>query len=156
MKIRLIAIIITLCWGKVAPAQIINPVEWHLPTTIVVKDLNEPITLIFLAKLDPNWLMYSNIQNYGLGPLPAEFQFEPSSSHELVGNMKAIGTKRKYDDVFEVYVNYFEHDAEFQQQVKVLSKNPVIRGTYTYQICSMVDGTCRLESRDFQFNIQLK
>ena len=144
----------TLLIGLTMSAQILTPAKWTYKLSKQDIKQGDVIELIFKIQLDDTWHLYSNVQNYEMGPLKTEFEFEPSGSYRLVGDVVAIGTKKEYDDVFEVDVNYFENTAEFRQKAKILSKNPVINGSYTYQVCTMVDGKCILGDDEFEFNIK--
>ncbi len=135
-------------------AQILTPAKWSYQLS--KKDIKQGdiVELIFKIKLDHTWHLYSNIQNYTLGPLPTVFEFEPNNTYQLIGAIVPIGTVKEYDAIFEVDVNYFEHTATFRQKVKILSKKPVIKGYYEYQVCTTVDGMCIMGDDEFEFNIQ--
>ena len=134
-------------------AQILTPATWSYE--LAKKDIKqgETIELIFKIKLDDTWHLYSNVQNYDMGPLKTAFEFEPNASYKLIGDVKAIGTKKEYDAIFEVDVNYFENTAEFRQKVKILKKNALVKGYYSYQVCTTVDGKCILGDDEFEFKI---
>jgi DsbC/DsbD-like thiol-disulfide interchange protein len=38
---------------------------------------------------------------------------------------------------------------EFRQKVKILGENPIIKGSYSYQVCSDIDGKCIPFDEDF-------
>lgn len=135
-------------------AQILEPATWHCKLSKQEIDQGDVIDLVFEIGLDDTWLLYSNIQNYELGPLPAVFEFETNQDYELINDIIPVGFKTKYDDVFEVNVNYFDGKAEFRQKVKILSKNAIIKGYYEYQVCSMINGKCIMGEDDFEFNIE--
>tara|TARA_R110002050_G_scaffold192314_7_gene327274 strand:- start:108 stop:614 length:507 start_codon:yes stop_codon:yes gene_type:complete len=135
------------------PAQILKPAKW---TTSVSKEKvkkGDVVELIFKIKLDDTWHLYGTVQDYDMGPKKAEFEFEPNDSYQRIGAIRTVGIKTKYDDVFEVNVNYFEKTAEFRQKVKILKSKAVIEGTYNYQVCTTVDGKCILGDDDFEFKI---
>lgn len=135
-------------------AQILEPAKWACSISKENIKQGDIIELIFKIKLDDTWHLYSNVQNYEIGPLKTEFEFEPNDTYELVDDVKAIGTKTEYDDVFEVNVNYFEGTGEFRQKIKILKTNAIIEGTYDYQVCTTVDGKCILGDDEFEFRIE--
>ena len=135
-------------------AQMLTPAKWHYNLSKQTVKQGEIIELVFKIQLDDTWHLYGNIQNYTLGPLPTTFEFEPHSSYELVDNVMPIGIKTKHDPIFEIDVNYFENTAQFHQKVKILSKNPIIKGSYSYQVCSIADRKCVPGAGDFEFNIK--
>lgn len=134
------------------PAQILSPVKSEYSLSKVPVKKGDEVTLTFTLNLDKNWHVYSNVQEYQIGPIPACFVFEPHSSYRLLGGVVPMGSKLEYEPVFEVNVNYFEGKAVFQQKVKVLSDNLVIKGSYDFQLCSLQEGTCIFSTEDFEFN----
>ncbi len=142
--------------GMSISAQILEPAKWSCNVSIEHPKQGEIIELIFNVKLDDSWHLYSNIQNYDIGPLATEFNFEPNNTFKLISNVIPINYITKYDDVFEVTVNFFEQKAEFRQKVKILSNNPIIKASYSYQVCSTVDGKCIFGEYDFEFKITTK
>ncbi|WP_308993905.1 protein-disulfide reductase DsbD domain-containing protein [Mariniflexile litorale] len=151
---KLITILSVLLGTAALSAQILTPAHWSSRLSKEAIRPGETVELIFSVRLDRNWHLYSNVQNYKIGPLPAVFEFKPHSSYKLLEGVVAIGSQKEYDPVFEVYVNYFENTAEFRQKVKILSKNPIIKGFYEYQVCSIADGKCVMGTGDFEFKIQ--
>ena len=135
-------------------AQILTPATWTCKLSKQYIKQGDVIELIFKVQLDATWHLYSNVQNYKTGPLPAVFAFEPNDSYKLVGDVMAIGVKNKYDDIFEIDVNYFENTAEFRQKVKILSSDALVQGSYNYQLCTTVDGKCILGDDEFEFKIK--
>mgnify|MGYP003634461615 CR=1 FL=1 len=151
---RIIIIAFSLFISLTMSAQILEPAKWQCNVSKQNIKQGDIVELVFSIKLDDTWHLYSNIQNYKMGPLPTSFEFEPNASYQLIGKVKPIGFKTKYDDVFEVKVNYFEHTAEFRQKVKILKTNTVIKGSYDYQVCTTVGGKCVLGYDDFEFKIK--
>ncbi|WP_299672844.1 protein-disulfide reductase DsbD domain-containing protein [uncultured Polaribacter sp.] len=154
IQLKSIIAVVLLSFCVSLQAQILQPASWNYGVSKQIFTVGEEVELIFKVELDESWHLYSNIQNYELGPLPTVFEFEPNESYKLVGGVKPMGYKTKFDDVFEVKVNYFEHTAEFRQKVKILSKTPVIKGYYEYQVCTTVDGKCILGDDEFEFTIE--
>tara|TARA_R110002049_G_scaffold337_1_gene1997 strand:+ start:1170 stop:1685 length:516 start_codon:yes stop_codon:yes gene_type:complete len=153
-KKKIVPFVFFLCIGLSVSAQILTPATWDYELSKNNIKKGDIVELVFKVKLDDTWHLYSNVQNYKIGPLKTEFEFEPNDGYKLVGDVKAIGIKTKYDDVFEVDVNYFEKTAEFRQKVKILKKTAIIMGTYIYQVCTTVDGMCILGDDEFEFEIK--
>ena len=125
--------------------------SYHVSTEVVKK--GEEVTLIFILKFSNKWKVYSNIQDYDIGPLPTSFNFEAHASYELLGGVLPVGSKREHDPVFEVDVNFFALKAEFHQRIKVSSDTILVKGNYQYQLCDSLDGRCAYDTEDFEFNI---
>ncbi len=153
MRQRLVILLSFIIFSISLSAQILTPATWSCNVSKKHPKLGDVLEVIFTVELDDTWYLYSNKQSYDLGPLPAAFVFEPHDSYKLIGELEAIGVKKKYDDVFEVNVNYFEKNAEFRQKVKVLDKALTIKGSYEYQLCTTVNGKCILGDDDFEFRI---
>tara|TARA_R110002051_G_scaffold200372_1_gene267276 strand:- start:2463 stop:2936 length:474 start_codon:yes stop_codon:yes gene_type:complete len=146
--------ILVLLLSSSLKAQIITPNKLSYKVSKKNPKQGEIIDLIFTVKLEDTWHLYSNKQNYELGPLPASFEFEPNNSYRLIGDVIPVGVKKEYDKVFEVDVNYFEGIGEFRQQVKLLSENVTIKVFFEYQVCTTIDGKCILGDDEFVFNIK--
>jgi len=111
----------------------------------------ETVDLIFTAILEKDWYLYSSDFDPDLGPMLTSFAFEKNKSFELVGKLKPQNPKQKYEEVWQGNVRYFDDKAVFKQTVKILDKNPVIKGTSEYQTCRHTNGICVPGSDDFEF-----
>jgi thiol:disulfide interchange protein DsbD len=135
-----------------APGQILEPAKWSLVTSVKEVQIGQELDLIFNAVIDPSWYLYSSDFDPDLGPIVAEFNFEPNESYELVGDLRAINPKKKYDDIWEGEYTYFKGKGQFRQTVKVLSENFKVTVNYTYQVCSEIDGKCINFDEEFTFD----
>ncbi len=133
-------------------AQILEPAKWSYDVSKKDVKVGDEVELIFKALIDPNWYLYSSDFDPDVGPMVTEFIFEPNSSYELLGEITPIHPKLKYDEIFEGDVTYFKGLGEFRQKIKITGENPVIRGSYSYQVCSDIDGKCIPFDDDFAFN----
>lgn len=111
----------------------------------------ETVDLVFTAVIDKDWYMYSSDFDPDLGPMLTTFTFEKNNTFEVVGKLKPQNPKTKFEEVWQGNVRYFEGKGVFKQSVKILSDNPVIKGTSEYQTCSHVTGLCIPGSDDFEF-----
>ncbi|MHA4736925.1 protein-disulfide reductase DsbD family protein [Dyadobacter sp. MSC1_007] len=111
----------------------------------------ETVDLVFTAVIDKDWYMYSSDFDPDLGPMLTTFTFEKNKTFEVVGKLKPQNPKTKYEEVWQGNVRYFEGKGVFKQTVKILSDNPVIKGTSEYQTCSHVTGLCIPGNEDFEF-----
>ena len=128
-------------------SQIEKPAKWtNEPSKQEVK-IGETIEVVFSASLNKGWYMYAT-GPYESAP-STTFTFEKNSSFELVGDLKPIKAKHKVDEYIGEY-DYFTEKAEFRQKVKILSENPIIKGTYEYSTCSLESGIC-LPPKDEEF-----
>lgn len=108
--------------------------------------------IISITYIDEDWYLYSSDFDPDLGPMPATFQFEKNDSYELVDTLKAVNSKKKYDEMWEGDYTYFKHNGEFRQTIKVLKKEELsIKGFQTYQLCSEIDGSCIPFEKEFIF-----
>ncbi len=69
--------------------------------------MGQELDLIFNAVIDQNWYLYSSDFDPDLGPIVTEFTFEPDESYELVGEIRPINPKKKYDDLWEGEIHLF-------------------------------------------------
>ena len=136
-------------------AQIEQPASWAFDISESDLSVGVEVDLIFKVTVEKDWYIYSSDFILEPGPIPTSIEFDKNDSYELVGELKAINPKKKYDDIFEGEYTYFNGYGEFRQRVKILSENPIIKGIYNYQVCSDVDGKCIPFEEDFSFD-QLK
>jgi thiol:disulfide interchange protein len=119
--------------------------------TLSSKEVNvgDEVELIFKTTIQSGYYIYSNDFDPDLGPQHPEATFEPHASFQLVGGLRPIGAIKKYDEVWEGEVSIFKNKAEFRQKVKILSKDPVIKGILLFQTCS--ESLCVTFEPEFAF-----
>ena len=115
----------------------------------------ETVDLIFRVTIDQDWYMYSSDFSPEVGPTVTTFKFDPHPSYQLVGGLKAIKPKVKYDSIFEGEVKYFVGTALFRQTVKILDANIKVKGSSDFQVCSNVNGQCIPGTANFTFDKSL-
>ncbi|MCC9166707.1 protein-disulfide reductase DsbD family protein [Pontibacter harenae] len=140
-----------------AQGQVLKPATWSYDVSKKQVKVGEEVELIFNVRIDKDWYLYSSDFDPDLGPMVTEFKFAKHPSYELVGKVKPINPKKKYDDLWEGEYTYFTGTAQFRQKIKVLQPNLQVKGTYEYQVCTDVDGRCIPFEDDFAFtNAQVK
>ena len=137
--------------GSTLMGQILHPAIWEHKFSKDQVKVGEEIELIFDITIDSKWYLYSSDFDPELGPKVTEFQFLPDDSYKLVGSAHPINPREGYDDIFEGDYTYFKERGEFRQTVKILKTNPVISGSYDYQVCSDIDGKCIPFDEEFTF-----
>ena len=101
--------------------------------------------LIFKAKIEPTWHLYSQIETPD-GPLPTSFEFEKSKDYVLVGKTIEPAPIEHAEPVFDnLVVRYFENAATFKQKIKVKNKTP-------FTIKGFIDGMACNESQCQKFS----
>ncbi|HNP19590.1 MAG TPA: cytochrome c biogenesis protein CcdA [Fulvivirga sp.] len=153
MRVKLTVLLFLLSFGlNQSFAQILDPAHWSYNTSVDKATVGQEIDIVFKVVIDDTWYVYSSDFSKDVGPKVTEFHYEPNDSYELVGEIKAINPKQKYDDVFEGDVRYFEHEAEFRQTIKILTTDLVVKGDYEYQTCTTVDGKCIPGDGEFEIS----
>ncbi|MGV3540007.1 MAG: cytochrome c biogenesis protein CcdA [Rufibacter sp.] len=140
-----------LLWANAASAQILKPASWTYDVSATEVKVGEEVELIFNAKIIPDWYLYSSDFDPDLGPIVASFTFQKHPSFALVGKIKPVNPKKKYDDIFGGNVTYFVKTGQFRQRIKVLQQDLVVKGEHEYQVCSEVSGQCITGEGDFNF-----
>ena len=128
-----------------------NPVHWKFE----VKKVSEcEYELIFKAKIDEPWHIYSLVKAGDDGPNPTSFVFNKSKDYQLVGKVVESTPTKVFDKVFEMNVAYHPKTATFTQKIKLLSADKIkITGTYEAQVCT--EEKCIFPPADkFEFEIQ--
>lgn len=134
-----------------AGAQVLIPAKWQNRIAPSNPGMGEAAEVIFKAKIDQDWYLYSSDFDPDLGPMVTEFQFEENDTYELVGGIVPQNPSKKYDSIWEGEYTYFKKEGSFIQQVKILKDDFVIKGIYIYQVCSDVDGKCIPFEEEFEF-----
>lgn len=134
-------------------AQLLRPIQWESKTSTNEAKVGETVELIFTAKIDEGWYLYSNDFDPNLGPMLTSFEFTPNDTYSLVGKKPIpVGAKKKFDaEIWNGEYTYFTKTAEFRQKIKVLKENPKIQATANYQVCSDESGKCIPLEDDFTF-----
>jgi thiol:disulfide interchange protein len=133
-------------------AQLDDPIKWSFS----VKQLpNAEALLVIDAQIEPKWQLYSQYFPDG-GPVKMKISFVPSKEYKLIGKVEEVTKpKKKFDEIFEIEVQYFEKKATLSQKIKILTdKDFVVRGEIESQGCYEVDGKCVLFSPEFEFKIK--
>ncbi|MBK5193655.1 MAG: disulfide bond formation protein DsbD, partial [Flavobacteriaceae bacterium] len=133
-------------------AQVLEAPKWETTINKTSFEPGDEITIKFEAQIPRDWYMYSSDFDPEVGPMVTEFNFSESEKFELVGEIKPVGQKKKYDDLWEGEYTYFTETAVFQQVVRVTGSSPVFQGSISFQICSDVNGQCIPFESDFSFN----
>ena len=117
-------------------------VSWSFSQKKISADEYE---LIFKAKIEPTWHLYSQIETPD-GPLPTSFEFEKSKDYVLVGKTIEPSPIEHAEPVFDnLVVRYFENVATFKQKIKAITKNP-------FNIKGFIDGMACNESQCQKFS----
>ena len=135
--------------GSIVHAQQLDPVKW----TYSVKETSETeAMLVFTAKLDAGWHLYSQYTDPN-GPLAIEFSFTDSPDYQRVGKVQEPKPHEEMDEIFNCVVKSFSGTVVFRQKVKRISdKDFTVTGTVSYQLCN--DGSCIApEDHDFSFKV---
>lgn len=113
-----ISLISLLCAvNSIFAQQKLNPVHW----TAQVKKIDaNHYDIIFTAKLDTGWELYSQFLDNDEGPLPTTFIFQKNESYSRIGHVKEswVNKKKVYDEMFDMTVVKYSKSAVFTQRVE--------------------------------------
>ncbi len=113
-------------------SQIADPIQWDAR---MEKQNDSIYTLIFEAKLDQGWHLYSQDVDED-GPIPTTFTFNDSpETYELVGETAEPDVPAIYDEVFEMDIKFFKNEASFSQQIRIIDPTAVIEAEVEYMVC---------------------
>ena len=147
----LFAFITILLIRQVALAQIHQPVTWSFSVKNISESERE---LIFTAKIEPGWHIYSQHLESDEGPVPSSFNFTKSGKYKLEGKVQENKPLKKYDAVFEMNVSFFKNKAVFKQKITALTEESFsVKGFLEYHTCN--EEMCLPpEELEFNFNVQ--
>jgi len=151
MKKHLNAWLFLLFMASNLQAQILNPITWSFKQE---RRNDSTETLIFTAKLDPGYHLYSQFTPEG-GPLPTSFDFAPNPALKRIGKVKEPKSASSFDELFGVNVSMFMEDlVEFRQDVKVLGSGATeLKGEIKGMTCND-EGCIPFEQVPFAFRIE--
>jgi thiol:disulfide interchange protein DsbD len=152
MKLKSVLLAIALFAVGASTSQVLKPAKWSSATSATAVKAGETIELIFTAKIDNNWYLYSSQFDCEDGPIKTSFSFVPDKSYQLVGDIVPINPIDKHDKIFECDLKIFKGSAEFRQKVKILATPLKISGTYEYQVCTELTGQCVPGDGEFSFD----
>lgn len=135
-------------------AQLQNNATWAYSTQPTKPAVGEVVDVIFDVTIKDGWYIYSNDFDPDLGPILTTIDFNKDNSYELIGKLRAINPKKKFDEVWDGDITYFTKKGQFVQRVKILKEKVNIKGTIDFQTCTIKDGSCvpGKEKFNYQFN----
>jgi thiol:disulfide interchange protein DsbD len=135
---------------SVSYAQILKPVKWSYS----VNRINDcEAELIFKAKIDKGFHVYSQFLDRDDGPVATSFNFDKNVECVLIGKVIEGKPIEEYDPNFEMKLKFFADEATFKQKIKIINlKSFSIKGYLNFMVC---DETKCLppEDVDFEFRI---
>jgi hypothetical protein len=151
MKYQTIIVILLLFMDKSFAQQKLNPVHW---TAEVKKVDANHYDIVFTAKLDTGWELYSQFLDNDEGPLPTTFIFQKNESYNKVEAVKEswVNKKKVYDEMFDMTVVKFSQSAIFTQRVKATGAGNSLVVTVEYMSCK---ATSCLPPRYVEFKVDL-
>ncbi len=131
-------------------AQILDPVKWSWESKHIGGDEFE---LIYKAKIDDGWSVYSQYLESDDGPIRTSFEYDKGSHFSLIGkNVESGGIQESFDKVFEMNVIKFKKTGVFTQKITVSDYSKPITGYFTFMTCD--DKRCLApKDVDFEFKI---
>lgn len=133
-------------WSTLLSAQIDEPVEWQSGWERTEANL---ITLSFEARIAPKWHLYSQYSDPD-GAIPTEFVFKENESYRRLGAVEESPSVVAYDSVFEMDLTFFNNQAVFTQQIKLLDPDlKILEVEVNYQACD--DELCIFRTENFRF-----
>ena len=146
LAIALLALIATVPVG--AEEEVSQAVQWNWQLVPADAKPGSEAELVLVAKLAPQWIVYSSDFKAEIGPLPVRLKRPKTSSTELVDSLVSVGAKRKQDTDLKIEYGYFSEHAELRQKVKVPKDGSPVQTTLSGQACYEADGTCHLFRQD--------
>ena len=111
---RLTHLFFLLAITLMAHGQMVDPVHF----TQQLKTSGSEGEIIFSAKIDPGWHVYSTDVG-DAGPTAATFNVVKMDGAETVGALKPVGNVvEMYDEMFGAKLRFFERQAQFVQKIK--------------------------------------
>lgn len=111
-----------------------SPVTWDISTEKIDA---ENVTLVFEAKIEEGWHVYSQFLGENEGPIPTGFFYTDNENISFVGKAKEIGAETHFDKVWGFDITYFNNKARFEQKVKIENLNDaILEGEIEFMVCN--------------------
>jgi thiol:disulfide interchange protein DsbD len=147
MRVTVLAFFVLIVGTASLSAQRYHPVNWSFDTE---KISDKEYKLIFKAKIDPGWYIYSQHLEGDTGPIPTGFFFDPSPDYTLRGKPVEKGTRKEmFDPIFEMKVIKLSERAVFTQTVQFSGNPEEVKGFLEFMTCN--NETC-LPPREVPFH----
>ncbi len=149
---KLLFLIVFLLTISVAYAQMANPVKVQSQ----IKEISATeAELIFNATIEAGWHMYST-EVVEFGPTPTSLTVEKISGAKLKGALTPKNSPiKKFEEMFEADVYYFEHTASFSQKLTLEGGKYHVEGFLEYGACN--DQSCTPPTKvDFSYDGEVK
>ena len=132
-KTVLMSLLLFVTFALQAVAQMQDPI--HFKSELKKKSATEA-EIVFTATIDDGWHVYSTDLPDG-GPISATFNVDKMEGVELVGKLTPVGKEEdKFDQMFQMQVRFFEHNAQFVQKIKITGATYSIEGYLQYGACN--------------------
>jgi thiol:disulfide interchange protein len=127
-----------------------DPVTW---SSAVEEISATEYLLIFTAKIEKGWHLYSQKEPEEPGPIPTTFIFEDKdTAYKLLGATEESESITEFDNIFETELSFFDDQATFKQKVKILKPGlNRIQAYVEYQACD--DEVCIFRDQEFLISL---
>ncbi len=146
LAIALLALMSTVPLG--AHEDVSQAVQWNWQLVPADAKPGSEAELVLVARLAPQWIVYSSDFKAEIGPLPVRLKRPKTSATEFVDSLVSVGARRKHDAELNAEYGYFSERAELRQKVKVPKDGSPVQATLSGQACYEADGTCHLFRQD--------
>lgn len=140
-----ILLYILLMLPMLASAQMLQPIHWSVSVKAIDANTAE---VSLAAKIDAGWHLYSTEPQEDV-PVVTTLDFEETP---LAGNLRITKGSliRKYEDMFEAEVAFYEKQVTFAQKVKA-QEGQELSGRVTYMTCN--DQNCLQDTYDWKATV---
>src|ERR687893_219142 len=77
--------------------QVLKPAAWAYSWSKKEVKTGDEIEIVFNVKIDADWYLYSSDFDPNVGPTVTSFTFTPHPSHQVLGKIKPVNPKKKFD-----------------------------------------------------------
>lgn len=146
----LLLCLLAFCFLFNVHSQILEPVKWE---SSVEKISDTEYNLVFTAKIEQGWYMYSQEEPDGIGPLPTYFEYkDQKNNYKLLGKTIEPNVKPKFDKVFEIDVKKFSNSAKFSQRISLINEGlSSVEARVDFQVCD--DAKCIMQDKVFNLSL---
>ncbi len=130
---KVIFSILALFLAHLASAQILEPVKWEWS---LKNNSDSEAELIYTAKIDPKWAVYSQYLPSDDGPIKTSINYDSQEGFVLQGKSTEAGHKKEgHDELFDMNVIKFFDNYTITQKIKITDPKAIITGYIEFMTC---------------------
>ena len=137
MALAVLAFLSASVFPSSVSGQILDPVAWEVGLYPSASGEEGEVDLVFQAKVEPCWHIYSQFLDNMDGPLPTYFEIGLPEGADSLGHVRECEPIVAYDPNFMMDLKYFEESVCWVQTLDLsgAAATDSLKGFYSFMVC---------------------